>query len=198
VIDPVQMLERAAAQLRGLEGMLTRSGGDGKGPFDAAVWRDLEEAAAAMSTVAARGAWGAGAPAGGARVLQPAPAPAPAAAPPKAPVAQFSGFPPVDMFVTEGRVVINAALPGVERPAELQVTLMGDTRLRLAGTLPPHPLAGRAGAALAEQVHGPFSRTIGLPVPVRPETARCFYHNGLLEIWLERRPEVERTVPVSG
>ncbi|HLN60552.1 MAG TPA: Hsp20/alpha crystallin family protein, partial [Symbiobacteriaceae bacterium] len=96
--------------------------------------------------------------------------------------------PPVNLYVTDSHVVANVALPGLQAPSDLNVAV-DSGRLRLRGRTPVHPLQGAAQAPLAEQVHGPFDRTVTLPVPVRGDTARSFYQNGLLEVWVERRSQ---------
>jgi HSP20 family protein len=178
MVDPAHMLKRATAHLRSLEGLFggdRGTGTDSQGSlFDPSIWRDLEEATAAMA-------------------LRPPVPPGPQAPrQPKAP-----DFPAIDVLLTNEKVIVNAAIPGVEHPVDLHVSLVGETLLRIRGTVPPHPLNGQAATAQSEQRHGPFTRTVTLPAPVIPDSARCFYTNGLLEVWLDRRQERESTVPVT-
>ena len=172
VVDPVQLLQRASAQLRNLEELFARGDVPGQGLLGADFWRDLQEAAT-VATIAPAAI----APAGPSRTQAARPAAAPAAA-----------YPQVDLYVTDSHVVANVALPGLQAAGDLAVAV-DSGRLRLRGRTPAHPLQGAAQAPLAEQVHGPFDRVITLPVPVKGDTARSFYQNGLLEVWVERRSE---------
>lgn len=174
--DPSSILQRAGEQLRQVEQLFCGKGGIGEPLFDASIWKDLQEATTAMAQRSVL-------PATGGR-------PGPAEPPP------FS--PPVDIFVTPDTVVLNATVPGITSSEDLQVSVIGEQRLRLKGNIAPHPLEGVAKSAVVEQPHGPFERTVNLPVPIRARSARCVLSNGQLEVWLERAGEQETPVSVMG
>lgn len=95
--------------------------------------------------------------------------------------------PPVDLFLTPRSVIACISLPGLRSPSDLRVSLIGDSRLRIEGTIPPHPLAGQPEAVVRqERATGQFSRVIELPAPVKDGGVGSTYQNGVLELVFER------------
>jgi HSP20 family protein len=92
--------------------------------------------------------------------------------------------PPVDIFETEGRLWIIAALPGVE-PQNLDISIDGDV-LRVAGLRRLPPEARGAAIRRLEIPYGRFERSIRLPA-VRLELDRSELASGCLVISLTKR-----------
>lgn len=100
---------------------------------------------------------------------------------------------PVDVFATEGDVIVIAAAPGLG-PDELEVTI-DDNVLTLSGTIPNAAKSNEAEGAtwyLHENGHGQFRRTVTLPVDVDADQAEATFANGVLRL---RLPKAEAARP---
>ncbi len=86
---------------------------------------------------------------------------------------------PADVWETDGDVVIQVALPGVD-PSKLDVSVTGDS-VTIKGEVPPEPEEGRT-YHLCEIRRGSFSRTFRLPVAVDPDKAKAEYTHGVLKL----------------
>lgn len=146
---------------------------NGSGPLDEDFWKQMQQLAGlfppGQNVFPAPPAGGGGAP------MQ-AQAERPVAA-----------GPPVDLFLTPRNVIVCISLPGLRDPGDLRASLVGDSRLRVEGTIPPHPLASQPEAVVQqERATGRFSRVIDLPVPVKDTGVGSTYQNGVLELVFER------------
>jgi HSP20 family protein len=98
-------------------------------------------------------------------------------------------FPPVNVFVQEGDVVVRAEVPGV-KPGDVQIDVERG-RLTLSGER--KPTATEEGSYhRRERRYGTFSRTIRLPDDVDLEKAQASYRNGVLTL---RVPRAEAAKP---
>ncbi|WP_334109985.1 Hsp20/alpha crystallin family protein [Thermodesulfitimonas autotrophica] len=95
--------------------------------------------------------------------------------------------PRMDIYQTENEVVAVAEIPGLESKDDVEVTVTEDS-LTLRGELKRGYEQQGEGTYHAERYYGNFSRTVGLPVEVKPEEATANYRNGILEI---RMPKSE-------
>lgn len=95
---------------------------------------------------------------------------------------------PVDAYVTENEIVVQAGLPGVA-PENVTISIEGDS-LTLSAELPAR--LENVAYSFAERTHGKFSRTLLLNVPVEADKAEAHFDNGLLTL---RLPKVEAVKP---
>ncbi|MDH3283747.1 MAG: Hsp20/alpha crystallin family protein [Acidobacteriota bacterium] len=94
--------------------------------------------------------------------------------------------PGVDVAVTEGHLVVEIELPGVD-PASLDVWTEGGNLL-LKGKRPVSPLRDRPGAEVLhdEREYGPFDISIPLTAAVNPRDATAKLELGVLLIELPK------------
>lgn len=93
-------------------------------------------------------------------------------------------YPPIDLYVTPGEVVLSAAIPGLVRPEQVAVSLAGPAELLLEGFVPPDQTMDLP--LHRERFTGYYVRSVGLPVPVDVVGARASCVDGILEIRLAR------------
>lgn len=91
--------------------------------------------------------------------------------------------PPVDVFETEGEVLVRAAVPDVD-PEDFEISLV-DTGLMLAGRRRLSAEAGRGAIRQLEIPYGRLERLVSLP-PGRYRVAASRYHRGCFEFRLQR------------
>lgn len=89
---------------------------------------------------------------------------------------------PIDAYVTDHEIVVQAAFPGLA-PESVQVTVDGET-LSLSAELPGR--IENVEYAFAERPHGRISRQLTLNVPVDVEKAEANFDNGLLTLTLPK------------
>jgi HSP20 family protein len=95
---------------------------------------------------------------------------------------------PIDAYVTDGEIVVQAALPGV-KPEAVEISVEGET-LKISAELPAK--LENIDYAFAERPHGKFSRSLVLNVPVQADKAEAGFDNGLLTL---RLPKAEAVKP---
>lgn len=95
--------------------------------------------------------------------------------------------PRLDLYQTDNDVVAVAEIPGLETKEDLEVTVTPDT-LTLRGELKRGYEHQDEGLLHSERYYGAFSRTVSLPVEVKPEESSASYRNGILEV---RMPKTE-------
>ena len=93
-------------------------------------------------------------------------------------------FPPINVWLGDNSVVVTAELPGVTRD---HVTLnLQDDVLTLEGKREPEQRQEGLNWQRRERAYGSFSRVVQLPFRVDPDKVQARFHNGVLEIELER------------
>ena len=97
---------------------------------------------------------------------------------------------PIDAYVTDHEIVVQAALPGVA-PENVNVSIEAET-LTLSATLPER--IANVKYIFAEQPHAKVFRRLALNVPVDVEKAEASFENGLLTLTL---PKAETARPKS-
>lgn len=97
--------------------------------------------------------------------------------------------PPVDVFETDGEVVVRALVPALD-PKSIDVSVAGDT-VTIRGEPRADEDRGRT-YHVQEIPAGAFARTLDLPVEVKGEDAQAMYKDGILSI---RIPKSERVRP---
>lgn len=98
--------------------------------------------------------------------------------------------PQVDVIEKDGKLVVKADLPGVEKKdLSVEVTPEG---LVLQGERRSEIEEEKAGVYRRERSYGSFRRLIPLPEGVDPDTADARFHEGVLEVTLELPKEAAR------
>jgi HSP20 family protein len=95
---------------------------------------------------------------------------------------------PIDVYTTEGELVITASLPGVS-PEDVEVTFEAGV-LTIKGDLPA-PL-GNVDYLRQERPSGSFRRTIDVNIPVDAAKIEATFDRGVLHIAL---PKAEKAKP---
>jgi HSP20 family protein len=102
---------------------------------------------------------------------------------------------PLDAYVTDREVVIEAAFPGV-LPENVHIAVENDT-LTLSADLPER--LENVSYAFAERAHGSVSRQLTLNVPVDLDKAEANFENGLLILTLPKAEVAQpKTIAVTG
>jgi HSP20 family protein len=100
--------------------------------------------------------------------------------------------PSVEVFETDGDIVVRAELPGID-PKHVDISVTQDTLTIRGEAKAEHEEKGR-NYFRRELRYGSFVRTLGLPNEVKGDQAKASYKNGILEI---RIPKGERAKPKS-
>ncbi len=94
---------------------------------------------------------------------------------------------PIDAYATEGEIVVQAGLPGVN-PDTVEISVEGDT-LKISAELPPK--LENLDYTFAERRHGRYSRTLMLNVPVEADKAEAHFDNGLLTLKIPKAESIK-------
>ncbi|MCR3923543.1 MAG: Hsp20/alpha crystallin family protein [Firmicutes bacterium] len=92
--------------------------------------------------------------------------------------------PAVDVHETNNEVIVSADIPGVD-PTELNVTV-DDMQITISGEIERGADRTEEGYRIMERRMGRFSRTIPLPVEVKPDETWADYTRGVLEIRMNK------------
>jgi len=97
-------------------------------------------------------------------------------------------YPPVELVDKDDKVVVTAALPGVNRD-EVELTVLGDT-LTIAGE---KKLSETNGVTYIrhERPHGKFRKLIDLPYSIDQSQITATYKDGILAITLPKAEEAK-------
>ncbi len=93
---------------------------------------------------------------------------------------------PLDAWVTDDAVIIEASLPGV-KPEDVAITLEGDT-LSITTELPKPEHEGHQ--ALNERRFGKIGRDLVLNIPVETQKAEANFSNGVLTLVIPKKEEL--------
>lgn len=112
-------------------------------------------------------------------------------------------LPHIDINERDGKLVVNADLPGV-RPEDFQVEIEDDA-LVLQGERRSEQEDTRGGIRRSERTYGTFRRVIPIPPGANAEAAEARFENGVLEITIPlpqqsrtRRLDVKSVGPSGG
>jgi HSP20 family protein len=100
---------------------------------------------------------------------------------------------PLDVYATDDRVVVLAAVPGM-RPEDLELTVHQNT-VSLSGKIGSVSDSEEAKGAtwyVHELANGAFRRSITLPFPVNSDQTEAAFQNGILRVVL---PKAESAKP---
>jgi HSP20 family protein len=105
--------------------------------------------------------------------------------------------PNTDVFVSEGSLVINVELAGLQRE-DLELSFDGN-RLRISGQRPDICRAGKCKFLVMEIHYGPFECVIEVPAGYDLGQAKAIYQSGFLRIDIPQSKEapVKKSIPVS-
>jgi len=102
---------------------------------------------------------------------------------------------PVDVYETDDKLVVKAAVPGV-KPEEIEVTVTGDL-LTIKGEFRAEEKTENASYLRQERRYGSFSRQIGLPAGVNTDKVQASFENGVLTLEMPKVEEAKvKTVKV--
>jgi HSP20 family protein len=103
-------------------------------------------------------------------------------------------MPDTDVFEREGKLVVRADLPGMQRD-DLEVKVQGGT-LVLVGHREDEKEVKEKGYHRRERRTGAFTRTVALPDGFDPDAIEATYQDGVLEVTIPR-PAAAEAKPVQ-
>jgi HSP20 family protein len=95
--------------------------------------------------------------------------------------------PAVDIYETEGELVVKADLPDVPEK-DIDIRIENNT-LTITGERKFEQAVNKDNYLRVERAYGTFSRSFSLPNTVNTEAVQADYHNGLLTVHLPKREE---------
>jgi HSP20 family protein len=95
--------------------------------------------------------------------------------------------PAVDMYETEGEVMVKASLPGL-KPEEVEITIAGNA-LEIHGETKEETEEKRGDYYYKERSFGTFQRSLTLPVEIKADEAEATFENGVLTL---KMPKAEQ------
>jgi HSP20 family protein len=93
----------------------------------------------------------------------------------------------VDMYETEGEVMVKASLPGL-KPEEVDITITGNS-LEIRGETKEETEEKRGDYYYKERSFGTFQRSLTLPVEIKADEAEATFENGVLTL---KMPKAEQ------
>ncbi len=108
----------------------------------------------------------------------------------RVPGEQMAWAPSIDMYEKEDSFILRVEIPGVNKE-DVDISLSGDT-LTIKGERKPVEEAKDFEYQCSEVCYGNFSRSIDMPTPVDQGKIDATYHNGMLEIRLQK---VQEAIP---
>jgi len=105
------------------------------------------------------------------------------------PAATTTWSPSVDIFETEGEIVVKAELPGMDRK-DIQLNLENNV-LSLRGERKFTKETKDENYHRIERSYGVFSRSFSIPATVDEEKIRADYKDGVLKIMLPKKEQAK-------
>jgi HSP20 family protein len=103
----------------------------------------------------------------------------------------LGAMPRLDVRETEQELCVAAELPGV-KSADVDLRLDGDV-LTISGEKKTERDEQNESVHLTERSYGRFERTVQLPFAPDPEQVRAEFEDGVLNVHLQKRPDVQRS-----
>lgn len=100
-----------------------------------------------------------------------------------------ASFPAVDMYETEGEVMVKASLPGM-KPEEVDITITGNA-LEIRGETKEETEEKRGDYYYKERSYGSFQRSLTLPVEIKANEAEATFENGVLMLKLPKAEQAK-------
>lgn len=105
--------------------------------------------------------------------------------------------PAIDMYETKDALVVKASLPSA-KPGDVDISVTGDT-LTIKGEVKAEKDVKEGDYYVQERRFGAFSRSIGLPLPVKTDKAEAAFEDGLLTVTIPKSEEVRpKTIKVES
>lgn len=104
--------------------------------------------------------------------------------------------PPVDIYETQTRYVLQVEVPGVEKN-DLQLRVQGN-RLEIAGERKFDSICAEDHYHQLESFHGRFKRSFSFPGALERDSVTARLQNGILTIQLPKAAARERHIQVGG
>ena len=113
------------------------------------------------------------------------------------PSATTAWSPAVDIFETEGEIVVKAELPGMERK-DITLSLEKNV-LTLKGERRFDKETKEENYHRVERAYGGFSRSFSIPATVDDEKIRADYKDGVLKIILPKKEQLKpKQIQIAG
>jgi len=107
------------------------------------------------------------------------------------------GMPAIDLYQTEGDVILKASLPGLKAD-DVQISITGDV-LTIKGEFRQNDEAKDSTYHLKEQRSGSFERSLSLPTLVQTDKTKAEFENGILTITMPKAEQVRpKTISVKA
>lgn len=104
---------------------------------------------------------------------------------------------PIDVYESNGDVVVKATIPGV-KPEDIDISVMGDV-LTIKGEYKEEEKVEKENYYRRERRQGAFTRSISLPTEVVVDKANAEFEAGVLTLTLPKSEEVKpKTIEVKA
>ncbi len=97
---------------------------------------------------------------------------------------------PIDMWESEGNLMLSASLPGV-KPEDVDIQVTGDT-LTIRGEVRHEEEREQGNVRIQERRYGSFRRSLRLPPNVNTDAIDATFENGVLKLVI---PQTEEAKP---
>ncbi|MDD3656194.1 MAG: Hsp20/alpha crystallin family protein [Atribacterota bacterium] len=97
--------------------------------------------------------------------------------------------PAIDLIDKKDKLIAKVELPGVEKK-DVKLSLT-DNSLTIQGEIKKDEEIKKEDYYYRERAHGNYTRTISLPIEVDKDKISAKFTNGILEITLPKKPEVQ-------
>ena len=97
--------------------------------------------------------------------------------------------PAVDIIDSDEKLIVKVELPGVERK-DVKLSL-SENNLTIQGESKRDEEVKKENYYCCERAYGKYARTIPLPVEVDREEVSARFKNGIIEITMPKKPEVQ-------
>jgi len=97
--------------------------------------------------------------------------------------------PAVDLIDKKDKLMAKVELPGVEKK-DVKLSL-NDSTLTIQGEMKKDEETEKENYYYRERAYGNYSRTISLPTEIDKENIKAKFKNGILEITMPKKPEVQ-------
>ena len=97
--------------------------------------------------------------------------------------------PAVDLIDKKDKMIVKVELPGVEQK-DVKLSL-ADNNLTIQGEIKKDEEIKKEDYYYRERAYGNYARTISLPIEVDKEKINAKFKNGILEVTMPKKPEVQ-------
>ena len=97
--------------------------------------------------------------------------------------------PAVDLIDKKDKLIVKVELPGVDQN-DVKISL-AENNLTIQGEIKKDEEIKKEDYYYRERAYGNYSRTISLPIEVDKEKINAKFKNGILEVTMPKKPEVQ-------